>query len=90
MGNGELGFSSGEIVCDTADTSKEGSRRVNYFVELFRGSEKRSEGMSALQFGYSDCLLEGKSGASRRGNTSSYSVYSCCWKVRSNSRILIP
>ena len=29
-GNGELGFDSGEGACETATTSKEGSRRANY------------------------------------------------------------
>ena len=29
-GNGELGFDSGEGAWETATTSKEGSRRVNY------------------------------------------------------------
>jgi len=35
MGNGELGFDSGEAALKTATTSKEGSRRVNYPMEIF-------------------------------------------------------
>ena len=36
-GDGELGFDSGEGAWETATTSKEGSRRVNYSI-LIRGS----------------------------------------------------
>ena len=42
-GNGELGFQSGEGACETATTSKEGSRRVNYPFLITRGSDKKSQ-----------------------------------------------
>ncbi|KAK8700660.1 hypothetical protein V6N13_019050 [Hibiscus sabdariffa] len=38
-GDGELGFDSGEGACETATTSKEGSRRANYPI-LTRGVKK--------------------------------------------------
>ncbi len=40
-GNGELGFDSGEGARETATTSKEGSRRVNYPILNQRGSDKK-------------------------------------------------
>ena len=45
-GNRELGFCSGEEACDTASTSKEGSRRVNYPILIKRGSDKKSQDFS--------------------------------------------
>ena len=38
-GNGELGFDSGEGALETATTSKEGSRRVNYPILTQGGSD---------------------------------------------------
>ena len=40
-GNGELGFDSGEGAWETATTSKEGSRRVNYPILTQGGSDKK-------------------------------------------------
>ena len=40
-GNGELGFDSGEGARETATTSKEGSRRVNYPILTKGGSDKK-------------------------------------------------
>ena len=40
-GNGELGFDSGEGAWETATTSKEGSRRVNYPIRTQGGSDKK-------------------------------------------------
>ena len=40
-GNGKLGFDSGEGAWETATTSKEGSRRVNYPLQTLRGSDKK-------------------------------------------------
>ena len=40
-GNGELGFGSGEGAWETATTSKEGSRRVNYPILTQGGSDKK-------------------------------------------------
>ena len=40
-GNGELGFGSGEGAWETATTSKEGSRRVNYPIPIRGGSDKK-------------------------------------------------
>ena len=37
-----MGFYSGEGAWDTATTSKEGSRRVNYPILIQRGSDKKS------------------------------------------------
>ena len=42
-GNRELGFRSGEGAWETATTSKEGSRRVNYPILIKRGSDKKSQ-----------------------------------------------
>ena len=39
-GNGGLGFDSGEEARETATTSKEGSRRVNYPILTQGGSDK--------------------------------------------------
>ena len=41
-GNGELGFDSGEGACETATTSKEGSRRANYPLATRGGSDDMS------------------------------------------------
>ena len=82
-GNGELGFDSGEGAWETATTSKEGSRRVNYPILIQGGSDKKSQ---PGDYVFWDCnennltdlneeQLEGKSGASSRGNSSSNSVY---------------
>ena len=40
-GNGGLGFDSGEGAWETATTSKEGSRRVNYPILIQGGSDKK-------------------------------------------------
>ena len=40
-GNGEFGFDSGENAWETAITSKEGSRRVNYPILIRGGSDKK-------------------------------------------------
>ena len=40
-GDGELGFDSGEGACETATTSKEGSRRANYPILTQGGSDKK-------------------------------------------------
>ena len=40
-GNGELGFDSGEGARETATTSKEGSRRVNYPILTQGGSDNK-------------------------------------------------
>ena len=42
-GNRELGCCSGEGAWETATTSKEGSRRVNYPILIKRGSDKKSQ-----------------------------------------------
>ncbi len=65
-----------------ATTSKEGSRRVNYPILTQGGSDNKSQcGTVSLAIGLKqrttliDKPLEGKSGASSRGNSSSNSVY---------------
>jgi len=40
-GYGELGFDSGEVAWETATTSKEGSRRVNYPIPIRGDSDKK-------------------------------------------------
>ena len=40
-GNGESGFDSGEGAWETATTSKEGSRRVNYPLPVRGGSDEK-------------------------------------------------
>ena len=40
-GNREFGFDSGEKAWETAITSKEGSRRVNYPILIQGGSDKK-------------------------------------------------
>ena len=40
-GNGELGFDSGELAWEMADTSKEGSRRENCPIQILGGSDKK-------------------------------------------------
>ena len=82
MGNRELGFCSGEGAWEIATTSKEGSRRVNYPILINRGSDKKSESYAVW---LNNCIeiknknfiykpVEGKSGASSRGNSSSNSL----------------
>ncbi len=65
-----------------ATTSKEGSRRVNYPILTQGGSDNKSQcGTVSLAIGLRTTYnsyrkpLEGKSGASSRGNSSSNSVY---------------
>jgi len=82
-GNGELGFDSGEGAWEMATTSKEGSRRENYPIPIRGGSDKKYQGriftILCLEWVQSKNLneeqLQGKSGASSRGNSSSNSVY---------------
>ena len=82
-GNGELGFDSGEGAWEMATTSKEGSRRVNYPIPIRGGSDNKYQcgAHSVLQLEwvqsktFNEYQLEGKSGASSRGNSSSNSVY---------------
>ena len=52
-GNRELGFCSGEEACDTASSSKEGSRRVNYPILIKRGSDRKSQHFS---LGLNNCI----------------------------------
>ena len=52
-GNRELGFYSGEGAWETATTSKEGSRRVNYPILTQRGSDKKSK---YFALGLSNCI----------------------------------
>ena len=52
-GNRELGFCSGEGAWETATTSKEGSRRVNYPILIKRGSDKKSQ---YFALGLSNCI----------------------------------
>ena len=52
-GNRELGFYSGEGAWETATTSKEGSRRVNYPILTQRGSDKKSQ---YFALGLSNCI----------------------------------
>ncbi len=82
-GNGELGFYSGGGAWETATTSKEGSRRANYPMAIRRGSDKKYHWLT-LRVNYleweqfkhlNEEQMEGKSGASSRGNSSSISVY---------------
>ena len=82
-GNGGLGLDPGEGAGGTAPTSKEGSRRANYPIPTRGGSDNKYRcrillglaiGMSTI-FSLNEEQLEGKSGASSRGNTSSNSVY---------------
>ena len=47
-GNGELGFNSGEGARETATTSKEGSRRVNYPILIQGGSDKKYQYEASL------------------------------------------
>ena len=82
-GNGELGFDSGEGAWEMATTSKEGSRRVNYPILIQGGSDNKYQcgALVVLQLEWvqfkslNEDQLEGKSGASSRGNSSSNSVY---------------
>ena len=52
-GNRELGFCSGEGAWETATTSKEGSRRVNYPILIKRGSDKKSQ---YFALGLNNCI----------------------------------
>ena len=52
-GNRELGFCFGEGACETATTSKEGSRRVNYPILIKRGSDKKSQ---YFALGLNNCI----------------------------------
>ena len=52
-GNRELWFYSGEGAWETATTSKEGSRRVNYPILINRGSDKKSQ---YFALGLSNCI----------------------------------
>jgi len=82
-GDGELGFDSGEGAWETATTSKEGSRRANYPILIQWGSDNKYQcrtqrvlRLEWVQFkNLNEEQLEGKSGASSRGNSSSNSVY---------------
>ena len=81
-GDGGFGFGAGEGALLTATTSKEGRRRDNYSLRMTRGSDKNYGcGTIVLQLEWiwskdlCEELMEGKSGASSRGNTSSVSVY---------------
>ena len=47
-GNEELGFDFGELAWETANTSKEGSRRVNYSVLIQRGSDDKYQCPTSL------------------------------------------
>ena len=47
-GNEELGFDFGEVALETATTSKEGSRRVNYSVPNWRGSDDKYQCLISL------------------------------------------
>ena len=48
-----MGFCSGEGAWDTATTSKEGSRRVNYPILISRGSDKKSQ---SFALGLNNCI----------------------------------
>jgi len=50
-GNEELGFDFGEVAWETATTSKEGSRRVNYSVLIQRGSDDKYQCLTSLTGG---------------------------------------
>ena len=52
-GNRELWFCSGEGAWETATTSKEGSRRVNYPILIKRGSDKKSQ---YFALGLNNCI----------------------------------
>jgi hypothetical protein len=80
-GNGELGFDSGEGALEMATTSKEGSRRANYPLLTYKEVVITNNTIGFCRFKMKSIqmffltLLEGKSGASSRGNSSSKSVY---------------
>ena len=81
-GNGGLGFDSGEGARATATTSKEGSRRANYPILTPGGSDKINQYKASMfcnwsewNVNLSEYRLEGKSGASSRGSSSSKGVY---------------
>lgn len=83
-GYGELGFDSGEAAWETAATSKEGSRRVNYPIPI-RGDSDKKYWCRDLRFLLSEWeqfknlikeLLEGKSGEMRARNRESCVVKS--------------
>ena len=83
-GDGGLGFDSGEGAWEMATTSKEGSRRANYPILTQGGSDNKYQCtafFTVVQLEWEQLnelienQLEGKSGASSRGNSSSNSVY---------------
>ena len=61
-GNEELGFDFGEVAWETATTSKEGSRRVNYSLPKRRGSDDKYQCPTSLR---------------RRGNWNGHNVKRC-------------
>ena len=81
-GNGELGFDSGDGALEMATTSKEGSRRANYPIPTRGDSDEKYRcgafwvrNWNEYNRNLNEEQLEGKSGASSRGNSSSNSVY---------------
>ena len=54
-GNGELGFDSGEGACETATTSKEGSRRANYPILTQGGSDKKYQYEASTSSNWNEC-----------------------------------
>ena len=85
-GNGGSGSDSGEGAWETATTSKEGSRRANYPLLEQGGSDEKYQGQAHWAWpleweqskSFNEDLVEGKSGASSRGNSSSASVFLYC------------
>ena len=84
-GVGGWGFDAGEEALDIAFTSKEGSRRVNYSILFWWGSDEKfwweaivsPSGFLILKL-YRYKWLKGKPGASSCGNTSFKNVYQHC------------
>jgi hypothetical protein len=58
-GNGELGFDSGEGACETATTSKEGSRRANYPILTQGGSDKKYQYEAIMSSNWNEHDLQG-------------------------------
>ena len=56
-GNGELGFDSGEGAWETATTSKEGSRRVNYPILTQGGSDKKYQYKTFVSCNWDECKV---------------------------------
>ena len=56
-GDGELGFGSGEGAWETATTSKEGSRRVNYPILTQGGSDKKYQYQAYMSCNWDECIL---------------------------------